>query len=112
MRARPDASYSYEFVQQAVAQIPWGHNIVIMEKVHSEEERAWYIGKTVENAWSRDVLVHQIESRLYQRQVLAPKVSNFPVRLPAPTSELAVQTIKDPYVTPDQSDARKALKVI
>ena len=91
-------TYSYEFVQQAVAQIPWGHNIVIMEKVHSEEERAWYIGKTVENAWSRDVLVHQIESRLYQRQVLAPKVSNFPVRLPAPTSELAVQTIKDPYI--------------
>ena len=93
------ATYEDEkFVQQAVAQIPWGHNIVIMEKVHSEEERAWYIGKTVENAWSRDVLVHQIESRLYQRQVLAPKVSNFPVRLPASTSELAVQTIKDPYI--------------
>jgi len=87
-----------EFVQQVVAQIPWGHNVVLMDKVADENERKWYIQKTVENGWSRNVLVHQIESGLYQRQVLADKVSNFECRLPSPQSELAVQAMKDPYV--------------
>ena len=54
--------------------------------------------KIAENGWSRNVLVHQIESRLYQRRVLAEKVSNFESRLPSPQSELAVQTMKDPYI--------------
>lgn len=87
-----------EFVQQVVAQIPWGHNIVILDKVNNLEERKWYIKKSAQNGWSRNVLVHQIESNLYQRQVLAEKVSNFENRLPFPQSELAVQTMKDPYV--------------
>lgn len=87
-----------EFVQQVVAQIPWGHNIVILDKVNNLEERKWYIKKSAKNGWSRNVLVHQIESNLYQRQVLAEKVSNFENRLPSPQSELAVQTMKDPYV--------------
>lgn len=87
-----------EFVQQVVAQIPWGHNIVILDKVNNLEERKWYIKKSAQNGWSRNVLVHQIESNLYQRQVLADKVSNFENRLPSPQSELAVQTMKDPYV--------------
>ena len=87
-----------EFVQQVVAQIPWGHNIVILDKVNNLEERKWYIKKSSQNGWSRNVLVHQIESNLYQRQVLAEKVSNFENRLPSPQSELAVQTMKDPYV--------------
>lgn len=87
-----------EFVQQVVAQIPWGHNIVILDKVNNLEERKCYIKKSAQNGWSRNVLVHQIESNLYQRQVLAEKVSNFENRLPSPQSELAVQTMKDPYV--------------
>ena len=87
-----------EFVQQVVAQIPWWHNIVILDKVNNLEERKWYIKKSAQNGWSRNVLVHQIESNLYQRQVLAEKVSNFENRLPSPQSELAVQTMKDPYV--------------
>lgn len=87
-----------EFVQQVVAQIPWGHNTVLLDKVADFEERIWYIEKTIENGWSRNVLIHQIESRLYQRQVLTDKVSNFQYRLPSPQSELAVQTLKDPYV--------------
>ena len=87
-----------EFVQQVVAQIPWGHNIVILDKVNNLEERKWYIKKSAQNGWSRNVLVHQIESNLYQRQVLAEKVSNFENRLPSHQSELAVQTMKDPYV--------------
>ncbi len=87
-----------EFVQQVVAQIPWGHNIVLMDKVSDTDERNWYIKKSAENGWSRNVLVHQIESNLYQRQVLTDKVTNFEHRLPSPQSELAVQTMKDPYV--------------
>lgn len=87
-----------EFVQQVVAQIPWGHNIVLLDKVADMDERKWYIKKSAENDWSRNVLVHQIESNLYQRQVLADKVTNFDHRLPSPQSELAAQTMKDPYV--------------
>ena len=80
------------------AQIPWSHNIAILEKVKDPEQRVWYIQKTAENGWSHNVLVHQIECGLYQRQVLADKVTNFESRLPSPQSELAVQTMKDPYV--------------
>ena len=87
-----------EFVQQVVAQIPWGHNIVLLDKITDMDERKWYIKKSAENGWSRNVLVHQIESKLYQRQVLADKVTNFEHRLLSPQSELAVQTMKDPYV--------------
>lgn len=87
-----------EFVQQAVAQIPWGHNVVLLDKVSDPEERYWYIDTCQRNGWSRAVLIHQIESGLYQRQAVAEKVSNFENRLPAPQSELAVQTMKDPYV--------------
>ena len=87
-----------EFVQQAVAQIPWGHNTVLLDRIPDPEERLWYIDACRRNGWSRAVLVHQIESRLYQRQVLADKVSNFENRLPSPQSELAVQTMKDPYI--------------
>ena len=87
-----------EFVQQVVAQIPWGHHIVLLDKIADSDERIWYIKKSAQNGWSRNVLVHQIESGLYQRQVLADKVTNFERRLPSPQSELAVQTMKDPYV--------------
>ncbi len=87
-----------EFVQQVVAQIPWGHNVVLLDKIADSNEREWYIEKSAQNGWSRNVLVHQIESGLYQRQVLADKVMNFECRLPSPQSELAAQTMKDPYV--------------
>lgn len=89
---------SSEFVQQAVAQIPWGHNVVLLDKLSHHEERLWYAEKVSENGWSRNVLVHQIESGLYQRQVLTEKISNFENRLPSPQSELATQTMKDPYI--------------
>ena len=87
-----------EFVQQVVAQIPWGQNIVLLDKIDDEAVRRWYIEKTIENGWSRNVLIHQIESGLYARQALANKVSNFENRMASPQSELAVQTMKDPYI--------------
>ena len=87
-----------EFVQQPVAQIPWGHNTVLLDKLFSPEERLWYAEKVIENGWSRNVLIHQIESGLYQRQAIASKITNFEARLPASQSELALQTMKDPYL--------------
>lgn len=87
-----------EFVQTVSAQIPWSHNIAILEKIKDPAQRIWYIQKTAENGWSHSVLVHQMEAELYQRQAVTPKVSNFEQRLPAPQSELAVQTMKDPYI--------------
>ena len=90
------ATYSeQEFVQQAVAQIPWGHNIVLLDKITDSEQRRWYAEACQKNGWSRNVLIHQIESGLYERQVLNSKVSNFKQRLPSPQSELATQTMKD-----------------
>ncbi len=87
-----------EFVQTLSAQIPWSHNCVIMDKIKDTDARTWYINKTIENSWSHSVLIHQIESGLYKRQAIAEKISNFENRLPAPQSELAIQTMKDPYI--------------
>lgn len=87
-----------EFVQTVSAQIPWSHNTAILDKIKDPEQRVWYIKKTAENGWSHSVLIHQIESGLYQRQAIAKKVSNFENRLPVSQSELAVQTMKDPYI--------------
>ncbi|MBB63473.1 MAG: hypothetical protein CMO81_00235 [Waddliaceae bacterium] len=81
--------------QQLVAQIPWGHNILILQKVKIQEARLWYVQKTIENGWSRNVLQHWIDSDLYQREGKA--LTNFSKTLPAPQSDLATQTLKDPY---------------
>jgi len=81
---------------QAVAEIPWGHNSVILEKIKDSSQRLWYAAKTSEHGWSRAILTAQIESDLYARQGSA--VTNFAATLSAPQSDLAQQTIKDPYV--------------
>jgi predicted nuclease of restriction endonuclease-like (RecB) superfamily len=83
---------------QAVAklvQIPWGHNLVLISKCRNVAEALYYVGKTIENSWSRNVLTHQIESGLYQREGRA--ITNFADTLPAPQSDLAQQLIKDPF---------------
>ncbi len=88
-----------ELVQQAVAlitQIPWGHNIAIISKSRSIEEALFYVQKTIVHSWSRSVLVHQMESGLYKREGKA--ISNFSLTLPRPQSDLAHQTLKDPYI--------------
>ncbi|MDR2727793.1 MAG: PDDEXK nuclease domain-containing protein, partial [Chitinispirillales bacterium] len=83
-------------VQQLVALIPWGHNILIFTKSKDINEALFYIKKTKENNWSRDTLALQIKSDLYARQGKA--VTNFTNTLPAPNSDLAQQTLKDPYI--------------
>jgi len=85
-----------QFVQQAAAQIPWFHNCVILDKVKTPNHREFYIRQTIQNGWSRNVLVHQIESRLHLRQ--GQIQSNFDRTLPAPQSDLAREILKDPYI--------------
>ena len=81
--------------QQPVDQLPWGHNIQIFTKCHSVAEARFYIGQTLEQGWSRDVLALQLKSNLYARAGKA--VTNFSRTLPLPQSDLAQQTLKDPY---------------
>lgn len=75
--------------------IPWGHNQIILSKCKNNNQAIFYVNKTVENGWSRSVLTHQIESKLFERQGKA--ITNFAVTLPKPQSDLAGQLIKDPY---------------
>ena len=95
MRSLAAAYPDEQMVQQVVAQIPWGHNVRILDQVKEPEARLWYIQKTVEHGWSRNVLMMQIERGIYQRRGEA--VTNFAQTLPQPQSDLAQQLIKDPY---------------
>lgn len=95
MRSMADAYPDEAIVQQLVGQIPWGHNIRLLDKLKDTDERLWYIKKTIENGWSRNILEMQIETDLYNRQGKA--ISNFTQTLPALQSDLAKQTLKDPY---------------
>lgn len=85
----------FKISQQLVGQIPWGHNILIIQKLSSLEKRLWYVKKTIENGWSRSVLDTWISSNLYARQ--GKSITNFTKTLPTPLSDLANQTLKDPY---------------
>lgn len=84
-----------QIVQQLVGQLPWGHNIRIIQKIKDKEQREWYVQQTIQNGWSRNVLIHHIDSNLYQRQGQA--VTNFERTLPETQSDLAHQLLKDPY---------------
>jgi predicted nuclease of restriction endonuclease-like (RecB) superfamily len=95
MRAFGEAWPDEPIVQQAAAQIPWFHNCVLLDKIKAPKERLWYIGKTIEHGWSRSVLVHWIESDLFERQGKA--TTNFTRSLPPPQSDLAGELLKDPY---------------
>lgn len=94
---------AYEKVQQAVGQfadlpffqIPWGHNLQLLQKLKTQEERLWYAQKTIEYGWSRSALEDWIKSDVYRREGKA--VTNFAARLPDPQSRLAQETLKDPY---------------
>ena len=95
MRAFAEAWPDELFVQEHLTQITWYHNITLIEKLTSKEERLWYADKAVEHGWSRNILVLQIENKLYQRQGGAS--TNFSRTLPPPQSDLAHQLLKDPY---------------
>lgn len=87
-----------EKVQMTSAQIPWSHNMLILDKILEEEKRIWYMEQTSINGWSYEVLAFQIKSELYERQVLGDKPNNFNKSLPGSQSELARDMMKDPYI--------------
>jgi predicted nuclease of restriction endonuclease-like (RecB) superfamily len=80
---------------EPMASLPWGHNILLLHKLESNAGRFWYAHKVIEHGWSRAVLTHHIETQLHKREGKA--VTNFQRTLPPPQSDLAEQTLKDPY---------------
>jgi predicted nuclease of restriction endonuclease-like (RecB) superfamily len=95
MRAFAEAWPDEDFVQEVLAQLPWYHQVALLDKLPGQETRRWYVAKAIEHGWSRNVLVMQIESRLLERSGSA--VTNFPATLPQPQSDLAIESLKDPY---------------
>ncbi|HEY9648881.1 MAG TPA: PDDEXK nuclease domain-containing protein, partial [Chroococcidiopsis sp.] len=84
-----------DLVQAVMGQITWYHNIALLDKLKANNERLWYAQKAIEQGWSRNALVHQIESGLYQR--IGHAVTNFDQTLPQSQSDLARQILKSPY---------------
>jgi len=78
------------------ARIPWGHNILLIEKIKDMATRLWYVQQIIQNGWSRDVLSLMIKSRLHLRQ--GDSTHNFDRLLADPQSDLARQSLKDPYI--------------
>ena len=95
MRAFAEAYADEDLVQRSVAQLPWRHNIALLEKLKDPPARLWYAQQAIANGWSRDVLVIQIETNLYKRQGGA--ITNFDRTLPPNQSDLSRQLLKDPY---------------
>jgi predicted nuclease of restriction endonuclease-like (RecB) superfamily len=95
MRAFAVAWPDEDFVQGVLAQLPWYTHLALLEKLHTPEERRWYAQKAIEHGWSRNVLVLQIDARAMKRTGAA--LTNFQARLPEPHSDLARESLKDPY---------------
>jgi predicted nuclease of restriction endonuclease-like (RecB) superfamily len=94
--AQPVQEFAAQGPPVEMAALPWGHNILLLQKLDRTPDRLWYARAALEHGWSRPVLGLQIESRLIERQGRA--VTNFAATLPAPQSDLAEQTLKDPYL--------------
>ena len=93
---RPNAvTKSQPIAPKLVAQIPWGHNILIIQKLSDPKDALFYVQKTIQHYWSRVVLTHHIESNLHLREGRA--INNFAATLPEPESDLAKQLLRDPY---------------
>lgn len=95
MRAFAEAWPDPAIVQQAVGQLPWGHNLVLLTRLKDPEQRLAYARSASEHGWSRNVLNIHIETRLLERSGAA--VTNFALSLPKPQSDLARESLKDPY---------------
>lgn len=96
MRKFAEEYQDISIVQEALAQLTWYHNITLMDKIRKKDIRLWYAAQTIKNGWSRNVLVHQIESSLHSRQ--GKLISNFSLVLPQKQSELTKAVLKDPYI--------------
>ncbi len=97
MRAFADANPDGVLVQQVFSQIPWGHNVRLLDVLKDPEQRLWYARQTIENGWSRNVLLLQIEQGVHQQPSPSAAITNFERTLPPAQSDLAQNLIKDPY---------------
>jgi predicted nuclease of restriction endonuclease-like (RecB) superfamily len=95
MRAFAEAWPDAEIVQQAVGQLPWGHNLVLLTKLKTPQSRLAYAQRAVQHGWSRSTLTIHIETRRLEREGQA--ITNFAAQLPSPHSDLAHESLKDPY---------------
>ena len=84
-----------QFEELPIAQIPWGHNVILVTKIKDTEERLWYAHMTIEEGWTREALEDAISSKYFRRHGKA--ITNFKDRLPGPQSQLAQEILKDPY---------------
>ncbi|MEO0348495.1 MAG: PDDEXK nuclease domain-containing protein [Cyanobacteria bacterium P01_A01_bin.15] len=94
MRSFADAYRDPQQVQQVFSQIPWGHNVRLLDALKDPEVRLWYARQTIEHGWSRNVLLMQIEQGLHDQ---GAAITNFERTLPPDQSDLAKNLIKDPY---------------
>lgn len=116
MRAFAEAYEDEAILQQVVANIPWGHNVRLIEAVKDPEARIWYAQQTITHGWSRNVLLTHIDNQLYSRQK-SSAITNFDRTLPDTQSDLAKDLIKNSYtfdflsIAPDaqERDIKKAL---
>jgi predicted nuclease of restriction endonuclease-like (RecB) superfamily len=96
MRAFADWCPDSEKVKQLVSQLPWGHIILLMQRVKTSSQQDWYINQSILYGWSRNILALQISNKAYERQGKA--VNNFTATLPPADSDMATQVLKDPYL--------------
>lgn len=96
MRAFAETWPEREIVQQLAGQLPWFHNVLLLTKVKDKKAREWYVRAAMQHGWSRNILEMQIQTKLYEREGKA--ITNFAQRLPDAQSDLAIATLKDPYV--------------
>lgn len=88
-----------EFLQHDVAKLPWTSITTIMDQIKDKKQRKWYINQSIQNGWTRPVIIHQISSKLYERQaILEEKTTNFDTTLPSPNNEQAKELLKSPYI--------------
>jgi predicted nuclease of restriction endonuclease-like (RecB) superfamily len=94
--AKLDSEGVYHRLQELFINLPWGHNILLMEKIKDLFVRRWYMQETIEQGWSRNILQLMINSNAHERKGKA--ITNFENNLPSPQSDLAKQALKDPYI--------------
>jgi predicted nuclease of restriction endonuclease-like (RecB) superfamily len=88
-----------EFLQHHVAKLPWSSITTIMDQIKDKKQRNWYIDESIQNGWSRPVIIHQIASKLYERQALLEnKTTNFDETLPEPNNKQVKELLKNPYI--------------
>ena len=87
-----------KIVPTLMAQLTWSHNRLLMDKIKEKSIMIWYADKTIENGWSKSILWDQIDLKIYERQAIAEKATNFSKTLAPPQSELAKETLKNPYI--------------